>query len=301
MTLEWTRTSPACSLHAAWLTWRLLKLPGERQYETAEGLAHDFCLCLQGMGHAVATPWEAHAEPEPADSSVGQASNAFDPQKLLLREVNEAGQVTNPETVIQTAGFEIGDHVKRKADGVEGVISSVDANGMVRIQVEGDNRLAKLKVTALFQGEWMKFTPTADPVFVNTLAPHFAKLVGALDDLAKKYDLKEMNMIKLQKEKDAGLAAKVGPMELILTPATGIPTDEKTGCLACFFLVGTTQVEEEANMELTWHKDGDIKVPLLRNLKALNPEDKLVRFVEKKQVMSEALAFSPAKRRRTKS
>ena len=104
-----------------------------------------------------------------------------------------------------------------------------------------------------------------------------------------------------RKDKDADVVASVGGMDFALTPFTVMPTDDKTGCLACFFLVACIEVVEEANMEITWHKDGDVKVPLLRNSKVLNPEDKLLRHVPKKQVASEALAFSPAKRRRMKS
>jgi|Cyp2metagenome_2_1107375.scaffolds.fasta_scaffold13593_3 hypothetical protein len=104
-----------------------------------------------------------------------------------------------------------------------------------------------------------------------------------------------------RKDKDADIVASVGGMDFTLTPSNVIPTDERTGCLACFFLVACTQVADEANMEIIWHKDGDVKVPLLRNSKALSPDDKLLRHVPKKQVASEALAFSPAKRRRIKS
>ena len=103
-----------------------------------------------------------------------------------------------------------------------------------------------------------------------------------------------------RKDKDADIVATVGGMDFTLNSSTVIPTDEKTGCLACFFLVACTQVADEANMEIIWHKDGDVKVPLLRNSKVLNPDDKLLRYLPKKQVATEALAFSPAKRRRQK-
>ena len=186
-----------------------IKLVGERQYDKPEGLAHDFCLCLKGMGYEVATPWEDCAELEPSSSSGGNAQ-PFDP-KLLMREVNEAGQVTNQASVLSSAGFEIGCHVKRKVDGNEGVIDSVESNGMVRIKVEGDIRLAKLKMSAILNGEWIKFTPSAEPVVMDSLAQHYmarheswksqvaiAKLTMSLDALAKKNDQVSMDKFKFQ-------------------------------------------------------------------------------------------------------
>ena len=163
----------ACSMADMALTAHTLdiKLPGERQYDKPEGLAHDFCLCLRGMGYAVADPWADCEEPEPASSSQGSAQ-PFDP-KLLMREVNDAGQVTNQASVLSSAGYEIGCHVKRKADGTEGIIESVESNGMVRIKVEGESRLAKLKMSAILNGEWVKFTPSAEPVVMETLAQLF--------------------------------------------------------------------------------------------------------------------------------
>ena len=74
-----------------------------------------------------------------------------------------------------------------------------------------------------------------------------------------------------RKDKDADIVASVGGMDFTLTPSNVIPTDERTGCLACFFLVACTQVADEANMEIIWHKDGDVKVPLLRNWKGPEP------------------------------
>ena len=209
-----------------------IKLVGERQYEKPEGLAHDFCLCLRGMGYEVATPWQDFAEPEPpASASTG---HAFDP-KMLMREVNEAGQVTNQASVLNSAGYEIGCHVKRKVDGIEGVIDSVDQHGMVRIKVEGDLRLAKLKMSAILNGEWIKFTPSAEPVVLESLAQHFmaqheswksqlavAKLTMSLDALAKKNDQVIMDNLKFQlrPQKAIMVKTKFAKNKLVLVPLT---------------------------------------------------------------------------------
>ena len=49
------------------------------------------------------------------------------------------------------------------------------------------------------------------------------------------------------------------------------------------FLVQTTHDPEETNMEVNTVKEGDAKIPLLRNSKLLNIDDKLMRFVPKNQ------------------
>ena len=223
----------ACSMADMALTAHTLdiKLPGERQYDKPEGLAHDFCLCLRGMGYPVADPWADCEEPEPASSSQGSAQ-PFDP-KLLMREVNDAGQVTNQASVLSSAGYEIGCHVKRKADGTEAIIESVESNGMVRIKVEGESRLAKLKMSAILNGEWVKFTPSAEPVVMETLAQHFmarqepwksqlaiAKLTMALDALAKKHDQVIMDKLKLQlrPQKAIMVTTKFAKNKLVFVP-----------------------------------------------------------------------------------
>ena len=226
-----------------------IKLVGERQYDKPEGLAHDFCLCLQGMGYEVATPWQDFAEPEPAQAA--SSAQPFDP-KLLMREVNESGQVTNQASVLNSAGYEIGCHVKRKVDGIEGVIDSVEPNGMVRIKVEGETRLAKLKMSAILNGEWIKFTPSADPVVVDSLAQHFmarheswksqvaiAKLTMSLDALAKKNDEGIMDKLKFQlrPQKVIMVTTKFAKNKLVLVPLTTAIKPKTHGhCLVICYL-----------------------------------------------------------------
>ena len=228
-----------------------IKLVGERQYDKPEGLAHDFCLCLKGMGYEVATPWEDCAELEPSSSSGGNAQ-PFDPN-LLMREVNEAGQVTNQASVLSSAGFEIGCHVKRKVDGIEGVIDSVESNGMVRIKVEGDIRLAKLKMSAILNGEWIKFTPSAEPVVMDSLAQHYmarheswksqvaiAKLTMSLDALAKKNDQVSMDKFKFQlrPQKAIMVTTKFAKHKLVLVPlTTGIKPKTHGHCHVYFVYI----------------------------------------------------------------
>ena len=96
------------------------------------------------------------------------------------------------------------------------------------------------------------------------------------------------------------LVATCDGEELMLLSNVSLPQDDKPGCVSVFFLVQTTPKEEDANMEIFQVKEGDAKVPLLRNFKILQQHDKLLRFVPKKASAPTALSFSPAKRQRTK-
>ena len=355
-----------------------IRLAGEKQYQSPEGLAHDLCACLQGMGHEIESPW-SHAE-ETIDTASKSTEKAFDPA-LLLREVTEDGKIKNPAAVLSSAGFEIGCHLKRKADGQEGKLESIDPNGACKIRVPGETRLAKLQVFAILNGEWSKFAPSAEPIALDNLAPHSAlkhetwkkhlaqpKAFIALDVLAKKLDPPVYKMLELQlrPNKAVLVKGKIQKRKLVLVPMTTslkpkkhdhclyipfclsmfeawftrtrcmclkcvydphlrkpdslsldsiscdgedfilqsnlvIPQDAKIGCISMYFLVQTTHDAEEANMEVNTVKEGDAKVPLLRNSKVLNIGDKLMRFVPKKTVTPEELQYSPAaKRRRTK-
>ena len=209
-----------------------IRLSGEKQYRTAEGLAHDFVICMNGMGHEVVSPWQDLHEPS-ASSSQGP-EKAFDPEKVL-REVSEDGRIKNPVAVLESAGFEIGSNLKRKVDGVEGRLEHVDPSGVVKIKLTDDNRMAKLNVKAILSGEWSKFTPTADPVFFEGLQKHSAlkhdswkkqlagaKVFMALDALAKKHETQVHKMVQLQLRPNKLVMAltKIQRHKLVLVPAT---------------------------------------------------------------------------------
>ena len=225
----------ACSMADMALAAKALdiKLAGERQYDRLEGLAHDFCLCLQGMGYQVATPWADCQEAEPSSASTG-SGQVFDPQ-LLLREVSQDdGKIKNPAAVLSSAGFDIGCYVKRKADGIEGQLQSVDPNGFVRIKLLSESRLAKMSSTALLKGEWQKFTPSSAPVIMEDLKQHSimkhdswssqiatATIILALDSVGMKHE-EQLSKLKLQLRPTKVLVttAKFPKGKLILIPLT---------------------------------------------------------------------------------
>lgn len=225
----------ACSMADMALAAKTLdiKLAGERQYDRPEGLAHDFCLCLQGMGYQVATPWAEYQEAEPSSASTG-SGQVFDPQ-LLLREVSQDdGKIKNPAAVLSSAGFDIGCYVKRKADGIEGQLQSVDPNGFVRIKLLSESRVAKMSSTALLKGEWQKFTPSSAPVIIENLKQHSimkhdswsshvatATIIIALESVGMKHE-EHLSKLKLQLRPTKVLVttAKFPKGKLILVPLT---------------------------------------------------------------------------------
>ena len=82
-----------------------------------------------------------------------------------------------------------------------------------------------------------------------------------------------------------------------LLPTVIVPKEtESPGFLNPFWLVQTTSIADEANMTLAYLKGTNankLELPVLKNTKHINPQDKLLLFKEKNTKQPEALIMSP--------
>ena len=113
-----------------------ISLTGEdlQKYQCKESLAHDVVVILEGIGQVkLASPWAAHE----VKSTAAAASSSSQPaRKSIMRELAADGSVKDSADLLKEAGFEAGQHVRRKADQESGEILSVE-KGRVRLKQAG--------------------------------------------------------------------------------------------------------------------------------------------------------------------
>ena len=208
-----------------------IKLPEERSYSGMQGLAHDLVVAVQAMGHnQVQSPWKDQAEALAVASS-SSATAAGPGASIMLREVALDGSIKNQAALLHDAGFDIGCHLKRKADGQEGCLEGVD-KGLVKIRLPDDPRLAKISVDS-FLVEWQKHNPTAQPVMLTDLGQHDpindhwkkvvaqAKIVIAMHEVAKKHKAAAKHVVlQLRPNRELHASMKMQKHKLVLAPVT---------------------------------------------------------------------------------
>lgn len=93
-----------------------ISLTGEdlQKYKCKESLAHDVVVILQGIVQVPLTsPWAAHQVKPPA-APAGSSQPAA--RQSIMRELAADGSVKDSADLLKEAGFETGQHVRRKAD-----------------------------------------------------------------------------------------------------------------------------------------------------------------------------------------
>jgi hypothetical protein len=111
-----------------------VKIPGEKKYEKPEGLAHDVVLILRGIsGQHITSPWECHRE-------VAEDGEGEKKPMSFMRELNHDGSLKDPAELLHEAGFQVGQHVRRRADSEAGVIVAVESGKVRLVQVGSSPR-----------------------------------------------------------------------------------------------------------------------------------------------------------------
>lgn len=207
-----------------------IRLVGEKTYKSMEGLAHDFVKMINGMvGTNMTSPWDQWEEVDASSTPTAAKIGNMD-----LREVDKDGKITNMGSVLASHGFNINDHVKRKSDGQEGQIDMVDQDGVVKIRIPNEqNKLAKVKLADLLNGDWIKYTPQSDPVILDQVDQHdayrgeawkrqvqLAKLILFLSAQAEKHHslMDGKLQLQLRPSKNVECMVRYAKGKLILTP-----------------------------------------------------------------------------------
>eukprot|EP00439_Symbiodinium_sp_Y106_P071585 s2379_g12.t3 len=140
-------------------------------YKCKESLAHDVVVILQGIVQVpLASPWAAHQVKPPAAPAGSPASQPA-PRQSIMRELAADGSVKDSADLLKEAGFEAGQHVRRKADQEYGEILSVD-KGRVRLKQAGGD-VVRVSMDGFLAGEWSVFTPKPEPHVIEDVFQYF--------------------------------------------------------------------------------------------------------------------------------
>ena len=148
-----------------------ISLTGEdlQKYKCKESLAHDVVVILQGIVQVPLTsPWAAHQVKPPA-APAGSSQPAA--RQSIMRELAADGSVKDSADLLKEAGFETGQHVRRKADQEYGEILSVE-KGRVRLKQAGGD-VVRVSMDGFLGGEWSVFTPKPEPHVIEDVFQYF--------------------------------------------------------------------------------------------------------------------------------
>ncbi|CAJ1429452.1 unnamed protein product [Effrenium voratum] len=205
-----------------------IKLNNEKKYESMGAIAHDYVLILRSVtGQEVSSRWHAqaqhHEEPSPANTGA---------RPMMMRELQEDGSFKDPASMLSELGFEVGGHVRRKSDRVEGKINEVLHNAN-KVKIEVDGNMFKVPLASSLSGEWQTFEPkaAAEAVCFDSMpskslgfraAAKAASILLALQDMADRFDGQLWDQLQLQLKPSKALlcTANVQKGKLTLIPAT---------------------------------------------------------------------------------
>ncbi|CAJ1452428.1 unnamed protein product [Effrenium voratum] len=265
-------------------------------------------------------------------TETAQASSSAAPKAMLMRELREDGSFKNPVAVLQELGYQVGDHVRRKADRTQGVIKDIQKE---KVRVEVDGVTCKVFLAAFMSQEWVRVVPkaVAETMAFNEHWPSqnssfqlqltSSKIMLELRAQSDKFEGEGWAKLHAQVKPNKSLACagKFQKHELTLIPVTGkigshagfkeIPAssfnvqtswgddateESEQGFMAPFWFAQLTHNSELANLQLHWLRaDSGIKIPCFRNGKALKEGDRLMYFKEKRKAEVALLEQSPGK------
>ena len=148
-----------------------ISLTGEdlQKYQCKESLAHDVVVILEGIGQVkLASPWAAH---EVKSTGAAATSSSQPARKSIMRELAADGSVKDSADLLKEAGFEAGQHVRRKADQESGEILSVE-KGRVRLKQAGGD-VVRVSMDGFLAGEWSVFIPKPEPHVIEDVFQYF--------------------------------------------------------------------------------------------------------------------------------
>ena len=126
-----------------------------RKYLSVGGVAHDFLLHVSVVaGVRVPSRLEVEASlttdfPPP---EVSPSSASGSKPTLQMRELDDMAQLSNMDVLLQSRGISVDSHVRRKADGVTGVIKVMTAT-VATVTVEGGDPI-DVPLPDLLSGQW---------------------------------------------------------------------------------------------------------------------------------------------------
>jgi hypothetical protein len=275
-----------------------------------------------------------------------------------MREIHSDGSLVDLGSMLKEQGFEEGVYVRRKSDKMHGMLMEIKG-ARACIKLNDNGKRAWLSSSALLDGEWVVYTPKAEPEelvdwesCVASSSLLFKAQVTAGEVMKDLFALTQQNEGKLWSDltfqlkpnkcvvvknsvakgkvtlvpSTTKLAVKVAPetlpagvwqvqlsspemagVQLGLQSAFQLPREAEgeepslPGFFAPFWMVTATDAEEQANMKIHWHKTAKgVSIPILKNLVALKPGDRLQFYKPKSAPVSTALEMSPqpAKKRK---
>ncbi|CAE7562262.1 unnamed protein product, partial [Symbiodinium microadriaticum] len=306
----------------------------EKQYKTAEGIAHDgLVVCAQLLEKEVVSPWKDFAEE--AEKEASSSSKAAGPSggvslAFSLREYNADGSLADPAAVVRELGFAEGKHVRRRADGTEAVIVEFCEGSKLRLRLAEQpaaehpalqqhlalgnfyDELTKLYGHHEFAcWDRLVFQMVPSRLIRVSAGPSIAKNKVILVPLSTKAVCKatgeELGTAvwqvlppeKWRRQFSFGVAASFQPSKQhedgsLLQQAFFVP----------FWMVLPTDQEEVANMEVIMMSapgcSKGFKFACLRNLKTLKEADILYYYKKKPETKATAFDSTPPARKRAR-
>ena len=205
-------------------------IPGDdMKYKDVNALAHDIVVILSGIGKMdIPSPWASSAQA--ADQATQDGGKA--PKKAIMRELNEDGSIKDCASMLSELGFEVGNFVRRSADGESGKILSVEDR---TVRLQQSSGVSRVSVDTFLSGEWSKYIPKADPqtltdlmMYMPSANPEYKRQimlanccldVCELNEKFEGHDMWKKLTIQIKPRKCIRATAFIGKGKLTVVPA----------------------------------------------------------------------------------